>query len=210
MTVNAVIPAPPAPAAASVPSATRTWRGRAAGATTLLAAFLTLSWTTGQFPLQLAGLGGGIDENTAYPILIMVLAAAVTVVGLLMAPGSLLRRILAVVIVFILVVVLVTVFVLRISADSPLRLPFEAGVSVGNSYFMITLAYSAAWILARGRRAVSLVFLIPTLLIPPVQYGLVLAGINAGVSNSLVLILSLVVAAAIVLLARLVSGPDRN
>jgi hypothetical protein len=206
--------APPAPMgdpiAMTAPTVARTSPAARAGirygmslVAVLLGVYLLLNGSYGQF------VSFTLQPQTdpllsAQLFLTFLFGVVVVVFGLVVAPGSLARRLIGTAI-FVVLVLLYAIMV-------PVYLHGGGGVvvqAIAQPSFMVTLGATAAWLLVRGRPAWSLVFVIAIVLIPVIVNALFRAAAIAGsvgVVNMAQIVLPAIFGIGIAWLGRAVAG----
>lgn len=196
----------PTPTETVVPNRVATWRGFASGAALFGGGYATLSLFQGG--LFQALVGSGQSELIALVVVQFLIAAGLTAIGILVGPGSVLRRIIALIVTPVGISIGLVIYYARILPGSPVRLDPFTGSLVTNAYFIVAFWFLLAFLLVRGRRPIAFLFLVITLAIAPLTYVLALNGMASAITSSIMIVLTLVVVALVVLLARLVSGRD--
>lgn len=187
----------PAAGTTVAPPADR-WRWLLAGVLGILGGYLTVSSVTG-------GLANVLAFNQDWEIAVLlvgqaVFALAVTSFAFLVAPGTLGRRVLAVVL-FVVITVLLVVFIIgRISGT--LRFGGPPLLVVTNSYWIVLVAGGLGWLIAAGARPLAYLSLLLTLIVMPLGFVFTVNNITFGISSTVQLVLSLVIAAVILLVSR--------
>lgn len=211
-------PTPPSPYPAEetgypAPTVGRPGRSLAAAIAVFLGGYLLLASFAGQLGMVswsiVAGITGrpspDIPAATAMLLVLQFLFAIVVVVaGLILANGSAVGRLIGAILVLVGSLLTFTFIGLRISGF-PLfpggreGIPFQAVFH--NSWFAIVLVVGVAWLLAR-RAKLGWLSLLGTLVLIPVPTAFVYAGVESGVVQIVMFLLSGIVGAGIILAGR--------
>ena len=199
------IPQPPEAAPAPLPADTvsvvdrRTGRTAMAAVVVFVGGYLVITALGGQLPAALAGfLGSGMFV----PVLLVAqfaFALLVVLVGLIGAVGSGVGKSIGSVLVVVGAVAVLAVTTMCL--NGALRTGPEAMFSFANPWLMTVLLVGAAWLLVRRAR-LGWLALLGALLLSPVPWALLMAGVESVLTQLLMLALSAIVGAGILLAGR--------
>lgn len=198
------IPQSPEVAPAPLPTDTvpaverRTGRTAMAAVVVFVGGYLVISTLSGQLP---AALSGFIGNGMFVPGLLVsqfVFALIVVIVGLVGAVGSGVGKLIGSLVVVGSVVILVLT---TMRLNGALRTGPEAMFLFANPWFMTVLLVGVAWLLVRRAR-LGWLALLGALVLSPVPWALVMAGVDSVLTQLLMLALSAIVGAGILLAGR--------
>ncbi len=141
-----------------------TYDGRygAALVSIVLGGYLLLTANVSQLALAASGVGAYPAEQVVLFLTQFVIAVAVLVFGLAIAPATSGRRVIAVVVVLVLLVVWTMIVAARVTG-APGPLPFASGFVVPAS-FIVPIVTATGWLIVRERPAISYLLLLLTVI----------------------------------------------
>jgi len=182
-----------------------TYDGRygAALVSVVLGGYLLLTANVSQLVLAIGGVGAYPAEQFVLFLTQYLIAVAVLLFGLAVAPATSGRRVIAIVVVLMLLVVWTMIVAARVTgATGPL--PFATGFVVATS-FIVPLVTATGWLIVRERPAISYLLLLLTLIGGALPFFLTLNAVPSTVSYLVALPLTVVLGAGIAWLARAIA-----
>lgn len=174
-----------------------------AGIIAILGGYLTILSIGGQLIQTLLGyLTGAGVELAVLLISQLVFAVAVTVLGYLLAPAQLGRRLLAAVIYVAGAAVLVLSLYVRISGALGNLGGIPVAMTIANPYFMVVLCGGLGWLIATSARPIAYLSLVLAFLVMPLGYLFAINGIASALSSLIQLVVSAVAALVILAVSR--------
>lgn len=209
MTNNQIVP-PPAPYATQPErpaSPEKRITAQLARVSVGAGAYLTYLAFSGQIYSAFVGVmipGGYV----AFMVVQAFVGLGLLALGFSFAPAGAARRLAAIGITVVFVVLAFALAVVRLkgSAFGPAGIPIS--LTVGNVGFMLTIAVAIGWLIVRERNPISMLFVVLAGVIPFAQWSMLLGGVESGISQLVLLFLSIVVVVSVAWLGRAVSGPD--
>lgn len=197
----APLPSDPAPLPPDTGSTVdrRTGRTAMAAVVVFVGGYLVISTLGGQLP---AALSGFIGNGMFVPGLLVsqfVFALIVVIVGLVGAVGSGVGKLIGSLVVVVGSVVILALTTMRL--NGALRTGPEAMFFFANPWLMTVLLVGVAWLLVRRAR-LGWLALLGALLLSPVPWALVMAGVDSVLTQLVMLALSAIVGAGILLAGR--------
>ena len=83
-------------------------------------------------------------------------------------------------------------------------------LTVGSVTFMLVVSVTIGWLIVRERSPLALLFVVVAGVIPLAQFGMMLNGIESGITQLVLMFLGILVFVGVAWLGRAVSGPDRE
>lgn len=188
----------PAPSATAEPGTARAEYVRgarygAALAATLLGGYLMATQGIGQF-VQLTLIGNGEPEVAVLVFSRFLFGVVVLVVGLLVAPTSVARRVIAAGIAVVLTVVSSLLFAGRLNGDVPLP-HWSSGFL--HPAFVATLAATVGWLIVRERHPLTFLLLILTVVLGVLPHQFIIQSVPSAVTELTVVPLAAIVGVGI-------------
>lgn len=183
-----------------------TYEGRygAALVSVVLGGYLLLTANISQLVLALGGVGAYPAEQVILFLTQFLIAVAVLVFGLAIAPATSGRRVIAIVVVLVLLVVW-TMFVAARVTGAAGPLPFAAGFVVA-PLFIVPLVTATGWLIVRERPAISYLLLLLTLIGGALSFFFLLNNLPSTFSELIKLPLAAALGAGIAWLARAIAA----
>jgi hypothetical protein len=174
------------------------WRRVLAGVIGIVGGYLTVSAVTS--PVVYAATRD-LDHGFVLPgIAEGIFALGVTWFAFFVAPGTLRRRVLAIVIFTAVVVVLVALLVGWFTGT--LATPARTFMVFANPYWVVLVGGGLGWLVAAGSRPVAYLALLLAFIVMPLQYAFAIGNIEVGASTLVQLGVSLAVAVVILIVSR--------
>jgi len=183
-----------------------TYDGRygAALVSVVLGGYLLLTSNVSQIVLAASGVGAYPADQVVLFLTQYLIAIAVLVFGLAVAPATSGRRVIAIVMVLVLLVVWTMLVGARVTgAAGPL--PFASGFVVATS-FIVPLVTATGWLIVRERPGISYLLLLLTLIGGALPFFLALNSIGSTISYLVAIPLTVVLGAGIAWLARAIAA----
>lgn len=169
----------------------------------LLGSYLLLNANVSQVGTALSGLGGLPPTVIAVLVLQLLFAALVLIAGIVIHPTTPTRRLVAAAVVVIGLVLWFIVTTARLTGD--LRLPPLSIVLVAPS-FAVTVIATAAWLIVRERPGVTYLLLILTIVGGLIPFALVMANVDSGTSQMVIIPIAAIIGIGIAWLARAIAA----
>ncbi len=183
-----------------------TYDGRygAALVSIVLGGYLLLTANVSQLVLAASGVGAYPAEQVVLFLTEFLIAVAVLVFGLAIAPATSGRRVIAVVVVLVLLVVWTMIVAARVTgAAGPL--PFASGFVVPAS-FIVPLVTATGWLIVRERPAISYLLLLLTAIGGALQVFFTLNALPSTFTYLVAVPLAAVLGAGVAWLARAIAA----
>lgn len=163
--------------------------------TVSLGGYLLVSSLSGQFIQLFTGMRIEISYGVLL-VLQLLFALAVVALGFFFAPVSLLRRVIAMVIVVGVVLLVAILQAARLSTGFGPASVF-IGFTFADVFVMLTAALGAGWLIVRTRPGLAFVALALVVILALVHWGLLVNGVDSATTQLVMLVLSVLVVAAI-------------